>query len=276
MPLLVDAYNRCWLPHFPQSPPWTVADFKRDVRDLQLWCSSSMVAFDGDVPIGFLFGAKRQTETLVHRIAVHPDHVRREHGRHLLTSLSSKLAILGPSRIVAEIPADLPSALALFEGCGYRRESEMTDYARDGHTPGGSGLPPDDSFLVPVTVDDLTANALLEVGDLPCWERRVETLSARKDAIRGLALATVDSIAAFLLYQPLEQGGAEIAALRALDEEDAETALGCLVDAVARRSRGPLHFRGVHPAEVPPAWLDRWGFRPGRAVIRYATEAKTA
>ncbi len=278
MPLLVEAYNRCWLPHFPGTEAKTVADFKRDVRDLQLWCSSSMVAFDGDTPIGFLFGAKRETETLVHRIAIHPDHQRKEHGRHLLTSLSSKLAILGPSRIVAEIPSDLPAAVGLFESCGYAREAVLTDHVlvTEGRRPGGSGLPPDDSFLVPVIVDDLTANGLLEMGDLPCWERRMETLAARKDALRGLALATTSRIAAFLLHRPLDSGGTEVAALRAMDEEEAETALGCLVDAAARRARGPVHFRGLHPDEVPSSWLEAWGFRPGRSLVRYAAKARAA
>src|SRR5688500_8674890 len=89
--LLVDALNRCWAPHFPGEPPITAAAFKRSIRDLQVWCSSCMVAFSGSDPIGVLIGAKRPSGTLLHRIAVHPDHVRQGHARHLLTSISSKL-----------------------------------------------------------------------------------------------------------------------------------------------------------------------------------------
>jgi len=96
--LLVDALNRCRAPHFPGEPPMTPAAFKRSIRDLQVWCSSCMIAFAGADPIGVLIGAKRPTATLVHTIAVHPDHLRQGHGRHLLTSLGSKLAILGPPR----------------------------------------------------------------------------------------------------------------------------------------------------------------------------------
>ena len=108
--LLVDALNRCWAPHFPDEPPMTPAAFKRSIRDLQVWCSSCMVAFSGSDPIGVLIGAKRPSGTLIHRIAVHPDHRRQGHGRHLLDSLGSKLAILGPPRIVAEVPETLASA----------------------------------------------------------------------------------------------------------------------------------------------------------------------
>src|SRR4029453_7891139 len=104
---------------FPGEPAVTAESFKRSIRDLQVWCSSCMVAFSGPDPISVLIGAKRPSGTLVHKIAVHPDHRRQGHGRHLLTSLSSKLAILGPPRMVAEIPEALAPTSALFAACGY-------------------------------------------------------------------------------------------------------------------------------------------------------------
>ena len=106
----------------------TPAAFKRSIRDLQVWCSSCMVAFSGSDPIGVLIGAKRPSGTLVHKIAVHPDHRRQGHGRHLLASLGSKLAILGPPRIVAEVPETLAPACELFSASGYVQEALLTDY----------------------------------------------------------------------------------------------------------------------------------------------------
>jgi GNAT superfamily N-acetyltransferase len=106
----------------------TPAVFKRSIRDLQVWCSSCMVAFSGTDPIGVRIGAKRPSSTLVHKIAVHPDHWRQGHGRHRLASLGSKLAILGPPRIIAEIPETLAPACALFSACGYVQEARLTDY----------------------------------------------------------------------------------------------------------------------------------------------------
>ena len=111
--LLVGALNRCWAPYVPEQPPATAATFKRSIRDLQVWCSSCMVAFSGSDPIGVLIGAKRPSGTLIHTIAVHPDHRRLGHGRHLLTSMSSKLAILGPPRIVTEVPETLGEAIEI-------------------------------------------------------------------------------------------------------------------------------------------------------------------
>ena len=120
--------NRCWAPYVPDEPPITPAAFKLSIRDLQVWCSSCMVAFSGSDPIGVLIGAKRPSGTLIHTIAVHPDHRRQGHGQHLLTSLSSKLSILGPPRMIAEVPETLVPACGLFSAVGYVQEALLTDY----------------------------------------------------------------------------------------------------------------------------------------------------
>src|SRR5262245_372107 len=157
--LLVDALNRCWAPYVPEEPPTDAAAFKRSIRDLQVWCSSCMVAFSGADPIGVLIGAKRASATLIHRIAVHPEHRRQGHGRHLLASLGSKLAILGPPRIVAEVPEAWGPACELFRASGYAQEALLTDYFwhRD-----ETDVPELDAgrFVIPVTIEDLAANGL--------------------------------------------------------------------------------------------------------------------
>ena len=223
--LLGDALNRCWVPYFPDEPPMTPAAFKRSIRDLQVWCSSCMVAFSGSDPIGVLIGAKRPSGTLVHKIAIHPDHRRQGHGCHLLASLGSKLAILGPPRIVAEVPETLSAACELFSASGYVQEALLTDYVlqREENDPPatvGTSDPPsprlrrglagalraeaDDQegrFVIPVTVDDLAANGLLgEAHPQRCWQRSVETLTAMKDDIVGFAVASDERIEAYLLY----------------------------------------------------------------------------
>ena len=58
-----------------------------------------------------------------------------------------------------------------------------------------------EGFVIPVTVDDLAANGLLgEAHPQVCWKRSVETLTARKDDIAGLAVASDERIEAYLLY----------------------------------------------------------------------------
>ena len=263
--LLVDALNRCWSPYFPDEPPMTPAAFKRSIRDLQVWCSSCMVAFSGPDPIGILIGAKRRSITLVHKIAVHPDHRRQGHGRHLLTSLSSKLSILGPPKMVAEIPETLAPTSALFAACGYVQEAVLTDYVFDCPVLGQRV----EGFVIPVTVDDLAANDLLPGADQPmCWERSVETLTARKDETEGLAVASDERIEAFVLR--LKDG--EILSMRSFVEDDGARLKQLLSQLSAP---GPFRIQRVHPAEFSNGLMDVLGFRPAGVHVLYAAKARS-
>ena len=271
--LLVDALNRCWLPYFPDEGPVTPAAFKRSIRDLQVWCSSCMVAFSGSDPIAVLIGAKRPSGTHVHKIAVHPDHRRQGHGRHLLASLGSKLAILGPPRIVAEVPESLAAACGLFRACGYVEEAVLTDYVLErpvrnerGDAARGEG------FEIPVTVDDLAANGLLGQADPQvCWKHSVETLTAMKDDIAGLAVASDERIEAYLLYMK----GGEIVSLRSLIE-DGGARLGRLLSRLRTPGMGSFRFPKVHPAEISKECLEALGFSPVGGHLLYAARARSA
>jgi GNAT superfamily N-acetyltransferase len=281
--LLVDALNRCWLPYFPDEGPMTPAAFKRSIRDLQVWCSSCMVAFSGSDPIGVLIGAKRPSATLVHKIAVHPDHRGQGHGRHLLASLGSKLAILGPPRIVAEVPETLAPACGLFSASGYVQEARLTDYVlkrdeEDGDMRNG--------FVIPVTVDDLAANGLLEeappspwasaghVHPQVCWKRSAETVAARKDDIAGLAVASDERIEAYVLYVTCGMKETEILSLRCF-VEDGGARLTQLLSRLRARGMETFRFPKVHPAEISKDWLERLGFSPAGGHLLYATKARS-
>ena len=278
--LLVDALNRCWAPYYPDEPPVTPAAFKRSIRDLQVWCSSCMVAFAGSDPIGVLIGAKRPSSTLVHKIAVHPEHRRQGHGRHLLTSLCSKLAILGPPRIVAEVPETLVPARELFAASGYVQEAVLTDYvlempALSEHGSGEAGLMRVEGFVIPVTIDDLAANDLLGESPHVCWERSVETLTARKDDISGLAVASDERIEAYVLYVKRDMEETEIVSIRSFIEDDG-TRLKQLLSQLRGRGMETFRFPKVHPAEISMEWIETLGFHPVGVHRLYAATAKSA
>jgi len=246
----------------------TAAAFKRSIRDLQVWCSSCMVAFSGSDPIGVLIGAKRSSGTLIHRIAVHPDHCRQGHGRHLLTSLSSKLAILGPPRLVAEVPDTLTAASRLFRACGYVDETNLTDYVLEQSADAEPAVP--GRFLIPVTVADLDANGLLESTETQvCWERSVETLKARKDDLTGLAVASDERIETYVLHA----GGGEILSLRSL-VEDGGARLRLLLTHLRAQAGAVFRVSKVHPAEMPNELLESIGFRASGRHRRYTATAR--
>ena len=246
----------------------TPETFKRSIRDLQVWCSSCMVAFAGADPIAVLIGAKRPSGTLIHKIAVHPDHRRQGHGRHLLTSLSSKLAILGPPRMVAEVPETVIPACELFAACGYVQEAVLTDYVLQLE---GIDLQAAVSFLIPVTVDDLIANGLLGEADAElCWERSIETLTARKDELEGLAVASDERIEAFILYS----SDGEILSLRSFVDDDGARLKQLLSQLIAQDMK-ILRLRKVHPAEVSKQLIDLLGFRAAGAHRVYAARPRS-
>ena len=291
--LLVDALNRCWTPSVPGEPPVTAASFKWSIRHLQVWCSSCMVAFSGADPIGVLIGAKRPSGTLIHTVAVHPDHRRQGHGRHLLTSLGSKLAILGPPRIIAEVAEAQAPARALFSACGYVQEATLTDYVwqrdendqresakeRQPVSPASERVgakPPDlsNAFMMPVTVDDLAANGLLGEGHpQTCWERSIETLTARKEEIAGLAVASDERIEACLLY--VNRGEeAEILSLRSFIEDEGAR-LTQLLSQLRVRATGTVRFPKVHPDEMSEERGKTLGFRPTGGHLLVAATARS-
>ena len=294
--LLVDALNRCWSPYFSDEPPTTPAAFKRSIRDLQVWCSSCMVAFSGSDPIGVLIGAKRPSGTLIYKIAVHPDHRRQGHARHLLTSLSSKLAILGPPRIIAEVPESLAAANALFGASAYVEEALLTDYVLEDVGPnfrlrhGYGGLAEASAeavslaapqsadneaarFVIPITVDDLVANDLLEPVPHVCWQRSVETVTARKDDIAGLAVASDERIEAYVLYEA-HAPAAEILALRSFIE-DGGARLQQLLARLSAQGLTTFRFPKVHPTEISKELLETIGFRLADAHRLFAARARS-
>ena len=75
-----------------------------------------------------------------------------------------------------------------------------------------------------------------------CWQRSIETLTARKDDIAGLAVASDERIEAYLLYGE----GGEILSLRTLIE-DGGTRLQQLL---FRLGLGTFRFSKVHSGNL--------------------------
>src|SRR5262249_19602120 len=153
-------------------------------------------AFEGRDPVGVLLGAKRPEATLVYALRVHPEHRRQGHGRHLLTSLSQKLAILGPPRLVAEVPAGREAACAPFSAWGWPIGSCLTDWQRPAARESAAGGMRE--ALAPVTYDDLAAAGLL--GAARCWQRDLPSLVKQSERLSGLAFHSPDRVEAWALW----------------------------------------------------------------------------
>lgn len=282
IPLLVRAINECWAAHFPGTPRMTVDRYRREMKELDLWPSSCLIALTDTDPIAVLTGTKREGETLVSRLGVRPGHEGNEHGSHLLTSLGQKLAVLGPPRLVTEVPAALPRVASFFEREGWRRETGFTDWLREADAAPVEPVP--DGLVAEVTVADLSAAGALEVAphldSAAAWERTRESLLGRKERLRGFAIAGPERIEAWLLELPPEdeEGPAEVLGFGAA-EADRGPLLPLLLTALLRHAihRNPgraLRLPKLTAGDLPDDTLAALGFRPEAEYHRYATEAK--
>ena len=273
--LLTDALNACYVVHFPDQEPLSTGDFKREIRELDVWCSSCMVVSADREPIGVITGAKRERETLIHRIGVHPDHQRRGYASHLLESLSQKLAVLGPPRIVAEVPDDNPAACALFESLGYRAELALADFSLSEPLP----APPLSGEVARASLDDLLGCGALNSPADRSWQRAVPTLQNRKDQLRGLAIASDTRVEAYALFRDLPSqapggrreilslGGAE---LGGDDASDASRLLEIVIRVACQAGALSVSVPKISSQEVSWAQLESLGFRKSRTYTRYA------
>ncbi len=229
-----------------------------------------MVASADRDPIAVVTGDKRERETLIHRIGAHPDFLRQGHARHLLESLSQKLAVLGPPRMVAEVPEDLPQVRDLFEAVGYQAEQRFADFT----LAKPLAPPPATGGIGPASLDDLVRYEALDPGVSRSWERALETLQNRKEQIRGLAIASETRVEACALFRDLpEHGRREIVALgggRGDRGSDARALLEIVLRVACQAGSLAVTLPRVGSDEIPWADLESMGFERQRSYTRYA------
>lgn len=273
IPLLVQAIDRCYGVHFPGMPSMTVAAFRDEMKALGVWPSNCVLARQGEEPIAVLVGTKRPDAVLVSRIGVLPGHQRQGHGRHLLTSLGQKLAVLGPERLIAEVPEAMPEVAAFFRAAGYRAERRFVDWQRP---PAPVAAVPDE-LAIPVSLDELVAQELLAEEADVAWERRAETLNGRKDALQGIAIATPERVEAWALCFPNDADGTlDLLAVGCRDAGRRALFLDLLVRWLAGRESVSLRLPKLGEDELPADLLAGLGFVPGAAYLRYAATATPA
>jgi len=270
IPLIVRALNECYDVYFPEDPPMDVERFRDEMRTLDVWPSSCMLALGSHEPVAVMVGTRRDDEVHVHRIGVRPGHEREGHGSHMLDSLSQKLAVLGPERIVTEVPAAIHGLDLFFESCGWEYEETLVDYWHAGLI---GELAPEE-LVMPVTLADLLDAEALEVPKGVAWERQLKTLENLTDELEGFAVASPERIEASLLYRETEDGEAEILSLGCADPDRRETFFQLLIRHLASAVSQPLSLPRISEAELPAEIAGRLGFEPGERYARYATVAE--
>jgi hypothetical protein len=217
----------------------------------------------------------------------------------LLESLSQKLAVLGPPRIVAEVPQDLPAVCELFESMGYRAEATLADFTLSEPLPPCAAT----GGVAAASLDDLLGCGALDPSASRSWERAVPTLQNRKDQLHGVAIATDTRVEAYALFRDLlanglaptngpvlahggpgrreivslggAEGRAEDRAKGAAEPGDGDATDSRILLEIAIRvvcQAGPLEVAvpKVSGEEISWTHLESLGFRKNRSYTRYA------
>lgn len=275
IPYLVRAVNECWRVHFREEhgrdePEMTVARFRHEMKVLDVWPSNSMVASSDDGPVAVMIGTKRSHEVRILRLGVRPDRRREGHGLHLLDSLSHKLAVLGPERLIVELPETLFPLRPFLETAGYEYEETYVDHER----AAAPAEPVGEEWLLPLGVDEALETDLL--GDRPrAWRRQVETLKGLEDDLRGLAFASPERIEAVVFHRRKEEGVIEVLATGSRPDERGTRCLQLLLRHLASTG-ATVQVPKLAPGELPDGVLDGLGFRAIGRHERWASVAVPA
>ena len=133
--------------------------------------------------------------------------------------------------------------------------------------------PPTIGLVIPITIEDLAANGLFENAEVRAWARSVETLTARKEYLAGLAVASDERIEAYLLYEK-DDAAAKIMSLRSLTD-DGGARLKQLLVSLRSQEVTNLRFPKVHPGEMSKALAEALGFSSVAEHFLYAARARS-
>jgi len=269
MPLIVHGFNECYRIHDPHLPERDLESMKAEVLARNIWSSSCMVAKeDGDV-VGILIGAKRENETGLMYLGVKTAYQRRGIASHMLRSLSSKLAILGPPGLTAELPEETRAGRGLLEKVGYLPDRQLVDLvltqplAPIPESPAVTTIPVEDGLKLLAAVDD----------QFFAWDRTNLAMRNMKDMLRCLALLSSDSIVAFLLYCRNSRKMVQIHRIFISGSGAMRQCLQILIRTLAKTEGIPIKINRISEDECDLEMLFELGFEPVKKWHVYRCQA---
>ncbi len=282
--LLVEATKQAFDIHFPDRPPMTEELFKHEIRELNLWSSSCMLASEEDRPIGVLIAAKRERASLILRLGVATEFHGRGYGSQLVTSLKDKMRVLGPGILAVEIPEERSDLRTFFEKQGFERQEEYCDFCLDAENPDPE---------LPELVTEIETNAIEDRLLYDCegetvgndgrlaWARQTQTIANLKKSIKGLAVPDLDGFAAYLFYRVVQdqesnvdESYIEIPAIGCREKEKAPILCGLLIRTLSSLTGSRIVVPKLSPLEVRFEILEELGFVRGGRTLRYRVETR--
>lgn len=278
-PLLVEATNRAFDIHFPRLLPITEEQFKREIKELDLWTSSCMLASEDGKPIGVLIAARREKAAVILRLGVAPRFQGQGYGSHLVASLKDKMRVLGPGLLTVEIGEEQAHLGTFFEKLGFELEMEYCDFLLESGFD-DSSLP---ELVSEIGIDDLGNRFLhgcggdsqVEEGQL-AWVRQTQTIANQKKSICGLGVPDLDGFAAYLYYHDVpgcraysDGSYTEVPAIGCRLGENASILCGILTRYLWSRTQSRILVPRLSRLEMPFEILEEIGFVRDSRTFRY-------
>ena len=181
MGLLVAAYEACRGPEDAEAPPLDLGRFKRLVREIDLWCSNAWWRSRVESPSessSELSGSQRHWSMA----CACTDHRRKGTRAPPAHVARAKLAILGPPRLLAEVPLERAGGLRAVRGLRVERGDAADGLAARGivASAGAESL----ESMTPVTLAELRD---LLANDLYGRRAGAGSVTSQHSAGRGLA-----------------------------------------------------------------------------------------
>ena len=275
IPELVDAVNRTYLVHFPHRSPMTEAAFKREVKKVDLWTSSCMLATEDGAPIGVLIAAKRPRASVILRLGIHPKFQGLGYGSHLLDSLKNKMRVLGPSLLTVELEETNLLMRSFFERRGYGVMGRFVDFeSREVFVEVGPT-----ELIQEIDIRDIGDRHLrMPTGstegeeDPLAWIRQTETLRNGREQLMGYGIPDLDEIVAYLFVREAgvrTERVVELVALGCREDADASLLFRILLGNLSRTHREKIRIPRLSERELPYQTVEDLGFEEVRGYVRY-------
>lgn len=277
--LLIEATNQVFNIHFPRLGAISEEQFKREIKELDLWTSSCVLASEDGGPIGVLIAAKRERSATILRLGVVPRCQGHGFGSHLVASLKDKMSVLGPALLTVEITEDQAGLINFFQKLGFELEDEYYDFWFESELD-DSSLP---ELVSEMGVDDLENRFLYSSdgesqaeGELLAWVRQTQTIRNQKKSVQGLGIPDLDGFAAYLYYREIHGSGVyegasyvEIIAIGCRIREKATILCGILIRYLLSQTQSRIVIPRLSRLEMPFEILEEIGFVRGTKIFRY-------
>ena len=167
--------------------------------DMDVDLARSVVAMEGDIPVGLALRSSRGPEGWISGVGVHPIWRRRGIARRMMQWIQQTSFQDGLHRLRLEVLEQNQAAAKLYEELGFVQARDLLVLTLES----GWVIPAAASLHVDAESPDRLLDAHAQFHDVdPSWQRDLPSLRKRAGRILGLVLREAQELLGYVIYQP--------------------------------------------------------------------------